>query len=135
MIAVLICLVVILVLQILTPYWWWVMIVPFAYGAAAAKSGGKAMSTGFLPAGLLWLASSAYFLLTGSGIIAGRVAKMLGLPESWLMVVVTALIAGVAAAFSGYAGYAVRCVFKKKGDVPDSRRRGGTYTPGAGHGE
>lgn len=135
MIAVLICLLVMLVLQILTPYWWWIMIVPFAYGATAAKSGGKAMRAGFLSAGLLWLGSSAYFLLTGSGIIAGRVAKMFGLPASWPIVLITALVAGIAAAFSGYAGYAVRCVFKKKGGVSDSRRGDGTYAPGAGHGE
>lgn len=114
MIAVLICLLVMLVLQIITPYWWWVMIVPFAYGAGAAKSGAKAMRTGFVSAGLLWLGSSLYFVLTGGGIITGRVARMLGLPASWPMVLITALIAGVAAAFSGYAGYAVRVLFKKK---------------------
>ena len=118
MIATLICLLVMLVLHILTPYWWWVMIVPFAYGAAAAKSGGKAMRTGFLSAGLLWLGSSLYFVLTGSGIIMGRVARMFGLPASWPMVAITALIAGVAAAFSGYAGYAVRAIFKP--DKPKS---------------
>jgi hypothetical protein len=114
MIATLTCLLVMLVLQILTPYWWWVMIVPFAYGAAVAKSGGNAMRTGFLSAGLLWLGSSLYSLLTGSGIITGRVARMFGLHASWPMVLITALIAGIAAAFSGYAGYAVRALFKKR---------------------
>jgi hypothetical protein len=114
MIATLICLLVMLVLHILTPYWWWVMIVPFAYGAGASKSGGKAMRTGFLSAGLLWLGSSFYFVLTGSGIIMGRVARMFGLPASWPMIAITALIAGIAAAFSGYAGYAVRALFRKK---------------------
>ena len=113
MMAVLICLLAMLVLHILTPFWWWLMIVPFAYGAAAAKSGGKALRTGFLSAGLLWLGSSVYFYLTGSGIITARVAKMFGLPASWPMMLITALIAGIAAAFSGYAGYAVRSVFKK----------------------
>jgi hypothetical protein len=114
MIAVLICLLVMLVLQILTPYWWWVMIVPFAYGAAAAKSGGKALRTGLLSAGLLWLGSSLYFFLGGSRLIAARMAKMFGLGGSWLMILVTAVIAAVAAGFSGYAGYAVRAVFKRK---------------------
>ncbi len=115
MIAAFICLLVMLVLHVLTPYWWWVMIVPFAYGAAAAKSGGKAMRTGFVSAGILWLGSSIYFLLIGSGIITGRVANLFGLQASWPMVLITALIAGIAAAFSGYAGYAVRAILKKKG--------------------
>lgn len=123
MIAVLICLLIMLVLHVLTPYWWWVMIVPFAYGAGAAKSGGQAMRTGSLAAGLLWLGSSLYFVLTGSGIIAGRVARMFGLPASWPIVLITALVAGVAAAFSGYAGFAVRAVFEKEKDVATSRSR------------
>ncbi len=114
MIAVVACLLAMLVLQILTPFWWWVMIVPFAYGVAAARSGGQAFSNGFLSAGLLWLGSSFYFFLTGSGIIAARVAKMFGLGGSWVMVPATALVAAVAAAFSGYAGYAVRALFKKR---------------------
>ena len=114
MIAVLVCLLAMLVLGLLTPYWWWVMIVPFAYGAAGARSGGKALRTGFLAAGLLWLGASAYLLLAGSRIIASRIAAMFGLGRPWLMVLATALIAAVAAAFSAYAGHAVRALFKKK---------------------
>jgi hypothetical protein len=118
MIAVLACLLVMLALQVLTPFWWWVMIVPFAYGAAAAKSGWKALRTGFLSAGLLWLGSSLYFFLTGSRTVADRMAKMFGLGSSWLMVLSTTLVAGVAAAFSAYAGFAVRAMFKKKERSP-----------------
>jgi hypothetical protein len=113
MIAVLACALVMLVLQVLTPFWWWVMIVPFVYGAAAAKSGWKALRTGLLSAGLLWLGAGLYLFLAGSRIIAERVAKMFGLGQSWLMVLVTALVAAVAAAVSGYAGYAVRALFKR----------------------
>lgn len=113
MIAVAVCLLVMLVLGLLTPYWWWIMIVPFAYGAAAAGTGWKALRTGFLAAGLLWLGASGYLFLTGSRIIAGRMAAMFGLGRSWLMVLATGLVAGLAAAFSGYAGYAVRALFKK----------------------
>ena len=97
MIAVLVCLLVMLGLQVLTPFWWWVMIVPFAYGAAAARSGGKAMRTGFVSAGLLWLGASVYLFLTGSGIITERVAKMFGLRASWPMILITALVAGISA--------------------------------------
>ena len=113
MTTVLICLLAMLGLQLLTPYWWWVMIVPFAFGAAAARSGWKAFRTGFFAAGLLWLGSSLYLYLVGSGLIAARMARMFGLGKSWLMVFVTALIAAVAAGVSGYAGYAVRGLAKK----------------------
>jgi hypothetical protein len=113
MTAVLMCLLAMLGLQFLTPYWWWVMIVPFAYGAAAARSGWKAFRTGFFAAGLLWFGSSLFFYLTGSGLIAARMARMFGLGKSWLMVFVTALIAALAAGVSGYAGYAVQALVKK----------------------
>jgi hypothetical protein len=115
MTAVLVCLLVMLALQLLTPYWWWVMIVPFAYGAALAGSGGKALRTGFLAAGLLWFGAGAYFYLTGSRIIAGRMAGMFGLGRPWLMIPATGLTAAVAAAFSGYAGFAVRTLFHPTG--------------------
>lgn len=115
MIAILVLLLAMLGLQLLTPFWWWVMIVPFAYGAAAARSGGKALWTGFSAAGLLWLGTSLYLFLTGSGLIASRMARMFGLRKSWLMIVATALAGAFAAGISGYAGYAVRGLFKKAG--------------------
>jgi len=113
MIAIAACLLVMLVLELVTPYWWWIMIVPFAYGAAAAGTGWKALRTGFMAAGLLWLGAAGYFFLAGSRIIAGRMAAMFGLGQSWLIVLATGLVAGLAAAFSGYAGYAVRALFRR----------------------
>jgi hypothetical protein len=112
MIATLVCLSAILALQIVAPYWWWVMIVPFAYGAAAATSGWRAIRTGLLAAGLLWLGAGAYFYFTGSGIIAARMARMFGLSRSWPMIAATALVAALSAGLAGYAGYAVRALFK-----------------------
>ncbi len=114
MIAVALCALVMAALQLLTPYWWWIMIVPFAYGAAGAGTGGRALRTGFLSAGLLWLGASLYFYLTGSRLIAVRMTRMFGFERSWMMVLATALIAAVAGALSGYAGYTVRALFKRQ---------------------
>jgi hypothetical protein len=50
MTAILVLLLAMLALQFLTPFWWWIMIVPFAYGAAAGRSGWKALGTGFFAA-------------------------------------------------------------------------------------
>ena len=113
MIAVIICLLIMLGLQVLTPFWWWVMIVPFAYGVAAARSGAKALCVGFISAGLLWLGSSLYFYFAGSRIIAGRIGRMIGLGKPGLVILATALAAALAAAISGYAGYAVQKIFHR----------------------
>lgn len=113
MTAVLICLLAMGIFQVLTPYWWWVMVIPFAYGFGAARSGWKAFRTGFLSAGLLWLGSALYFFLTGSRTIAGRMADMFGLGDSWLIIASTGLLAGLAAASSAFAGWSVRALLKR----------------------
>ena len=113
MIAVIISLVLMLGLQILTGSWWWVMAVPFLYGLTFAGSGWRALRDAFLAAGLLWLGSAVFFYLAGSALIAGRMAGLFGLGQGWLMIIVTALVAGVAAAFAGTAGYSVKRILKK----------------------
>jgi len=112
MTAILVCLLTMLALQVLTPFWWWIMVVPFAYGAAAARSGGKALLTGLAAAGILWLGASLILYLTGSGLIAGRMATMFKLGDSRLLVLATGLVAALAAGLAGYSGYAVRRLFK-----------------------
>lgn len=113
MISILVCLLAMLALQIITPYWWWVMIVPFAFGAALATGGWRAIRTGLLSAGLLWLGAGTYFYLTGSHLIATRMARMFGLGKSWPMIAATALVAALAAGFSGYAGFALQKLFRR----------------------
>jgi len=123
MIATLVCLLVMWVWHLLTPYWWGVMLFPFAYGAGLAKTGGKAIRTGLLSAGILWLGASLYFYFSGSGIIASRMAGMFGLGRPGLMIAATALVAAVAAGLSGYAGYAVGVLFRKPAKRTDTEER------------
>lgn len=124
MIAALACLLIMLVLELLTPYWWWVMIVPFAYGAGAARTGWRAFRTGLLAAGLLWLGASLGLYFTGSRIIASRMAGVFGLGASGLMIAVTAAVAALAAALSGYAGYAFGALFGKRAKGTTAKKAG-----------
>jgi hypothetical protein len=111
----LLCLLVMLVLQIVWPYWWWVMIVPFVFGAASTMRGWPAFRTGFLAAGLLWLGAGTYLYLTGARIIAARMARLFGFGQPWPLILVTAAVAALAAGLSGYAGCAVRDLFERGG--------------------
>ncbi len=113
--AILLCLSTMLVLQILTPFWWWIIIVPFAYGVAAARSGGKALLTGLAAAGILWLGASLTLFLTDSGLIASRIAAMLKLGDPRWLVLGTGTLAALAAGLAGYSGYAVRRLFGAPG--------------------
>lgn len=109
--AILVCLAAMLVLEVLTPFWWWIMVVPFACGAVTARSGGKALLAGLAAAGILWLGASLVLFLTGSGLIAARMAAMFKLGDARLLVPATGLVAALAAGLAGYSGYAVRRLF------------------------
>jgi hypothetical protein len=113
MIATVVCHKVKLGLELAAPYWWWIMIVPFAYGAAGAKSGWGGFRTGLLAAGLLWLGAGTYLCFAGSGLIAARMARMFGLGRPWTMIAATALVAAAAAGIAGYAGYAARAALRR----------------------
>lgn len=114
MIALGLSLLVMLAFEIATGRWWWIMIVAFANGAALARSGGRALWTGGLAAGLLWAGAAAYFYLDGGRIITARMARLFGLGGPWTMIAAATLVATAAAGISGYAGYAVRDVFRKR---------------------
>lgn len=125
MIAAIACLAVILVLELLTPYWWWIMAVPFVCGAGAARSGWRAFRTGLLAAGFLWLGASLWLYLNGSRLIASRMATVIGLGSGVLMVALTGLAGAVAAGLAGYAGYATGALFGNKGKAagPSGKER------------
>jgi hypothetical protein len=114
MMGIIVCLIVLLVLHLVTPFWWWVMAVPFLYGLGFGRSAWRSFRTGALSAGLLWLAASAYFHLTSSALIARRVAMMMKLDSSWLMVAVAGLLAGLAAGIAGLAGFSIRALFRRR---------------------
>ena len=122
MTAILITLAAMLLLELLTPFWWWVMAVPFVYGATAARKGGKAFWTGLCAAGLLWLGAALYLYLTGSGLIAARMAVLFKMGDARLLVVATGLVAALAAGLAGYAGYAVKRLFKAPAKMEKKER-------------
>lgn len=120
MIAILGCLIVMLLLQAATPFWWWIMLIPFAYGFGFSPTPGRAVRTGFVSAGLLWLGSGGYAFVSGSRTITVRMAAMFGLGNPWLLILATGLLAAVAAAVSAYAGYSVRRIIEKNARPTDS---------------
>jgi hypothetical protein len=102
------CLVVLLIMQIIIPFWWWVMVVPFVFGVLRARSGRDAFLLGVLSGGILWLIASTYLYLTSSHIVAGRVAIMMGLGSSPLLLVLTSLIAATSSGIAASTGFVVR---------------------------
>ncbi len=114
MMSFIICLIVLMILHLLTPFWWWVMAVPLLYGLLFGRSARGSFWTGAAAAGLLWLGAAAYYHLSGSALIAKRMALMMHLGSSWLMVLAAGLLAAVAAGIAGLAGHSVAALFKSK---------------------
>jgi hypothetical protein len=102
-----------LLLQIVTPLWWWIMVVPFVFGVVRAKSGRHAILLGVLGGSILWFASSTYYYLAGSQIIARRVAAMMGLGSPVLLIIVTTILAFIAGGIAASAGYSIRKLLPK----------------------
>lgn len=120
MIKIIISMVIILILQLLIPYWWWVMIVPFAIALTGENSILRGARLGFASAGLLWLLTSTFFYLTGSQVIAERIAHMFKLNYGWMMIIVSALVGAISGGIAGGAGSALRSIIMPKKRINDS---------------
>lgn len=104
-VGILVCLVVTGILQVLTPYWWWIMVVPFGYCLFRGKSGGRSFVIGMTASGLLWLGGSLYFWLNGGELIAQRMAVTLQVGQPWLLVALTTVIALLSGGFAALCGH------------------------------
>ncbi len=115
MIGIAICFVAMLILQIFTPFWWWILVVPFAGAIFLCDSAKEGFKVGFIAAGLLWLLAGLFFYINGADVIFGRTATLLRMPVSWLLFIFTAVIAGLAGGVGGLGGYWAGAAFSNKG--------------------
>ncbi|MCL4703892.1 hypothetical protein KJ068_01950 [bacterium] len=113
-----ICFIVMLILQLATPFWWWIMLVPFLFGLLGAHSAWQSARTGMFSAGFLWLSAGLFYWLTASQIITARVAKMLGerfeVESVILVFAVTTMVAALAGGASAATGFWGRELFAVK---------------------
>lgn len=106
-----------LILQLFLP-WWIIGALAFAIAAWQSKSGAYAFKGGFTAIFLLWFMMSCWKSLPNENILANRVGQMLMLPDwpfTWLFVLlITAVIGGLAAGFAALSGFYVRKAFIKR---------------------
>jgi hypothetical protein len=109
----------IMLFQLVTPYWWWIMVVPFGIGLAYPMSAWQAVRAGAFSSGGVWFVSAGILLLTNSQIIASRIALMMNLGSGWMVLLVTVGVAALVGGVSGSAGQALRgTVLRKKSGSP-----------------
>ncbi len=106
-----------LILQFFLP-WWIVGVVAFLFASWVAKSGLQAFGSSFLALFILWVLMGLIHSVPNNHLLANRVGQMFMLPEqnfNWAILLLgTGLIGGLAAGFSGLAGFYCRQIFNKR---------------------
>ena len=105
-----------LLLQLFLPWW---VIAPAAFFVCLwkASSGGHAFRHSFAAIFILWSVAALYHTVQNDHILARRVGEMFTLTSenNWiLLVLITALIGGLASAVAGLAGYYSRAAFSDR---------------------
>ncbi|MDF7814434.1 hypothetical protein [Hymenobacter sp. YC55] len=104
MLLFLLILVLAFVAQLFLPCW---VITPLCLVLAAWRgvSGGRSFVAGFLGIGLGWLLLASWLSVRNEGLLAHRVAQLLPLGgQSWLLVLLTAVIGGLVGGLAALAG-------------------------------
>lgn len=96
--------------------WWTVMIVPFIFcfwnGGASGKPG-RSFMTSFLAVFLLWFSACLAVHIRSGGLLSERVSDLLQLSSPLLLILITALVGGLAAGLAGWAGVECRSFFRQ----------------------
>ena len=98
------------ILQFFTP-WWTVSVVPFLVFIWRPLPSFRAFLISFIAIALLWFAYGLYLHISSDGAMSNRIAQIFSLPNGILLLLVTALVGGLAGGFSGLAGSLMRQTF------------------------
>ena len=94
-------------LQNLFP-WWAVVLAAFLINFIIYSSGLSSFLSGFLGIGLLWFFAALITDINTGSILTERVAAIFSLPNSGLLIIITAVIGGIASGFGGLSGSQLR---------------------------
>ncbi|NBC27840.1 MAG: hypothetical protein GVY08_13330 [Bacteroidetes bacterium] len=100
---------------------WWTLLIPaVVLGAALFERSVSAFSIGFLSLFAAWLLQVLYIDIANESVLSGRMADMLGVGQSWLVLLLTALIGGLIGGVGTLLGSQIRQLLRP-GDVQKSR--------------
>jgi len=88
--------------------WWSFALCAFIVAVAIHQIPWKAFLAGFLALALLWGSMAAYKDLSNEHILSTKIAALLSLGSSTLLLVVTALVGGLVAGFAALTGSYLR---------------------------
>jgi len=94
--------------------WWNFAIICFVVAWWRSKNSWQAFGVSFAAIAVLWLATTAYIDEQNKSRLSNKVAVIFGLSHHIYLILLTAIIGGIVAGFSGLSGYLLRSSFDKK---------------------
>jgi len=92
--------------------WWALLIFAFILGAALFDKSFLALITGFTAAFSAWGLQVIYIDIANQSILSTRMAELLGVGQSWIVILLTAMIGGIIGGMGTLLGTRFRLLFK-----------------------
>lgn len=93
--------------------WWMIAVVAFLVALSTGISAGKGFVSGFFGIALLWFTIIIFRDAANEHILSARMAKLFGLPNSFLFLFVNVFLGALVGGIAGWAGVWARQVVKK----------------------
>jgi len=90
---------------------WWALFIPaFILGAALFVKNNRAFFTGFAAGFSAWGLQVLYIDIANQSILSTRIAELLGVGQSWIVILLTAIIGGIIGALGTLLGSQFRSI-------------------------
>lgn len=93
--------------------WWLIAVVAFAVSFTFQLSAGRAFLSGFLGIALFWLVAIVLIDTANEHILSVRMAKLFGLPNYWIFIIINLLVGGLVGGVAAWSGAVMRNTFMR----------------------
>src|ERR1044071_6758395 len=100
-------------IQLFLP-WWSLAIVAFGCSFFLGKKAAQTFLIGFLACGLVWLLIALFIHFAKGDLMTNRIAVLLSLPSSWLLYLISFLIAGIVGGLAAASGFYLKMILRGK---------------------
>jgi hypothetical protein len=100
-------------LQFVLP-WWSLAIAAFAACVTVASKAGQALVGSFLGVFMAWAIMAARIDIANHSLLSARVSEIFFVNQSFLLIIITGIIGGLAAMLPGLSGHYLRNLFAKR---------------------
>lgn len=98
--------------------WWMIAVFTFVVAVTHQLKPKDGFISGFIGIALMWLAMALYRDIPNEHILSGRLAKMFGLPNYFLFIIITMILGGLVGGLAGWSGGLMNRAFRTTSPNP-----------------